>query len=104
MPVEGTEASLFAFADRARQQGRRCSSLVGPADEIGELWRHLQHAWGPARDLRMRQPVMVIDGPPAVAPDPLVSAVSEDEIDIVQRFDLGGIPLNPLQTDTSSIH
>jgi predicted GNAT family acetyltransferase len=83
IPVEAHDAALFAFADRARAQGRRCSSIVGPADEVGELWRHLQHAWGPARDLRMRQPVMVIDGPALVAPDPLVRPVREDEVDIL---------------------
>lgn len=83
VPVEGVTESLFAFADRARRQGRRCSSIVGPADEVGELWRHLQHAWGPARDLRMRQPVMVMDVDPSLAGDPEVRPVREDEIDLL---------------------
>lgn len=80
VPVAGTTESLFAFADRARRIGRRCSSIVGPADEVGELWRHLQHAWGPARDVRMRQPVLVRDTDPEVAVDPDVRVVREDEI------------------------
>ena len=41
VPVEATEAALFAFADRSRKFGRRCSSIVGPADEVAELWRLL---------------------------------------------------------------
>ena len=31
VPVNGDETALRAFADRARRQGRRCSSIVGPA-------------------------------------------------------------------------
>lgn len=83
VPVEGVPESLFAFADRARRNGRRCSSIVGPAEEVGELWRHLQHAWGPARDLRMRQPVMVMDHDSGVAVDTRVRRVREDEIDVL---------------------
>jgi predicted GNAT family acetyltransferase len=79
--VEATDAALFAFADRARRFGRRCSSLVGPADEILELWRLLEPSWGPARDVRSRQPVMVASAAPSIAPDPLVRAVREEEID-----------------------
>ncbi len=36
-----------AFADRARRQGRRCSSIVGPAELIDLLWRLLEPALGP---------------------------------------------------------
>ena len=83
VPVEGVPESLFAFADRARRLGRRCSSIVGPTDEVGELWRHLQHAWGPARDVRMQQPVLLCDQPPAIVADPAVRRVREDEIDLL---------------------
>src|SRR3954452_8778545 len=31
VPVTGDAAAVRAFADRARRQGRRCSSIVGPA-------------------------------------------------------------------------
>jgi predicted GNAT family acetyltransferase len=83
VPVEGVPESLFAFADRARRLGRRCSSIVGPTDEVGELWRHLQHAWGPARDVRMQQPVLLCDRAPLVAGDAGVRRVREDEIDLL---------------------
>src|ERR1700733_8571967 len=72
VPVAATPDAVVAFADRALKQGRRCSSVVGPADEVQALWALLRPRWGPARDVRPVQPVMVINGPPQVAPDPLV--------------------------------
>jgi ribosomal protein S18 acetylase RimI-like enzyme len=68
----GDEESLDVLADLARQQGRRCSSIVGPAEPVLGLWARLQRDWGPPRELRADQPSMVLDGPAAVAPDPLV--------------------------------
>src|SRR6202050_2119100 len=72
VPVAATPEAVVAFADRALKQGRRCSSVVGPADEVQALWALLRPRWGPAREIRPVQPVMVITGPPLVAPDPLV--------------------------------
>src|SRR5579875_1705057 len=43
----------------------------------------LRPHWGPARDIRAAQPLMVIDGPPRVAADPGVRRVRSDEIDIL---------------------
>ena len=64
--------AVRAFADRARRAGRRCSSIVGPADATAQLWRLLEPHWGPAREVRAHQPLMVTDRLPAdVAPDPL---------------------------------
>ncbi len=83
VPVQAGPDAVRAFADRARRQGRRCSSLVGPADAAGLLWSLLEPSWGPAREVRARQPLLVIDGPPAVAPDPLVRPVRPDELDVL---------------------
>ena len=41
VPVQAGQAALGAFAERARKQGRRCSSIAGPADAVGDLWRTL---------------------------------------------------------------
>ena len=49
--------ALAAFADRARRQGRRCSSIVGPAHAVAALWDRLEPYWGPARDVRACQPL-----------------------------------------------
>lgn len=83
VPVAADDAALRAFAERARRQGRRCSSLVGPAELVVPLWDLLEPAWGPARDLRPRQPLMVVDAPPPIDPDPGVRRVRPDEIDLL---------------------
>ncbi len=83
VPVAATPDAVAAFADRALRQGRRCSSVVGPADEVQALWAVLRPRWGPAREVRSVQPVMVITGPPLVPPDPLVRRVRLDELDIL---------------------
>ncbi len=49
---------------------RRCSSLVGRAEMVLPMWHRLQHAWGPARDVRDRQPLMALGAPPAMPDRP----------------------------------
>ena len=83
VPVAGDETAVRAFGDRARRQGRRCSSIVGAAELVEPLWRLLEPAWGPARDVRPRQPLMVTDAEPTETPDPLVRTVRPDEIDLL---------------------
>jgi uncharacterized protein len=81
--VNATPDAINAFADRALRQGRRCSSVVGPAQQIQALWALLRPHWGPAREIRAVQPVMATDGPPLVAPDPRVRRVTIGEADIL---------------------
>jgi predicted GNAT family acetyltransferase len=83
VPVEAGAEAVKAFADRARRQGRRCSSLVGPADEVLPMWELLEPAWGPAREVRGAQPLLATGCEPLVAADPLVRRVRSDEIDLV---------------------
>ena len=83
VPVAATAEAIAGFAARARAQGRRCSSLVGPADMVAELWRLLRPHWGRPREVRRAQPVMAISGPPLVRPDPLVRRVTPDQLDML---------------------
>ena len=83
VPVAATPDAVLAFADRALRLGRRCSSLVGPAAQVQPLWALLRPQWGPAREVRPVQPVMVTAGPPLVPPDPLVRRVRMDELGIL---------------------
>ncbi|HET7312081.1 MAG TPA: GNAT family N-acetyltransferase [Mycobacteriales bacterium] len=83
VPVEGDDGALRAFADRARRQGRRCSSIVGPARLVAPLWQLLEPTWGAARDVRPRQPLMLAEGPCDIEPDPLVRRVRTDEVDVL---------------------
>jgi uncharacterized protein len=71
--------AVGAFAAMARSNGRRCSSIVGPASVVLGLWRSLEDEWSPAREVRAEQPSMTIDGPPAVEPDPLVRYSTQDD-------------------------
>ena len=80
--VPGAEIpAAAAFAERARRAGRRCSTIVGPSPSVAPLWDLLSPYWGPARDHRPRQPLMAIDGPPAVPPEPRVRPVRPAELE-----------------------
>lgn len=84
VPICATPEAVRAFADRARRAGRRCSSIVGPAEPTAQLWRLLEPSWGPARDVRAHQPLMVTDRPsPDVEPDPYVRRIRKDEMDVI---------------------
>jgi len=80
VPVEAVPAAVIAFAQRARSQGRRCSSIAGPAAPVAGLWEQLAPFWGRPREVRARQPLLAIAGDPLVPPDPLVREVRQDEV------------------------
>lgn len=84
VPVCATPDAIRAFADRARRTGRRCSSIVGPAEPTAALWRLLEPSWGPARDVRANQPLMVTEKvPDDIEPDPYVRRIRKDEMDLI---------------------
>jgi uncharacterized protein len=80
--VPGAErAAAAAFAERARRAGRRCSTIVGPAASVAPLWDLLAPYWGPPRDHRPSQPLMAIDRPPSVPPEPRVRPVRPADLE-----------------------
>ncbi|WP_329270218.1 GNAT family N-acetyltransferase [Streptomyces sp. NBC_01451] len=86
VPICATPRAVRAFADRARRAGRRCSSIVGPAEATTQLWRLLEPSWGPAREVRRHQPLMVTDrlpDPALITPDPYVRRVLKDEMETI---------------------
>ncbi|MEU8888951.1 GNAT family N-acetyltransferase [Streptomyces sp. NPDC048442] len=84
VPICATQEAVRAFAERARRTGRRCSSIVGPAEATAPLWRLLEPSWGPARDVRAHQPLMVTETlPPDITPDPLVRRIRKDEMEAI---------------------
>lgn len=83
VPVNAGADAVHAFADRARRQGRRCSSIVGPADAVAPLWERLEPHWGAARAIRRAQPVMAVATPSPVPADPLVRRVRPEEFEIL---------------------
>nr|WP_232425303.1 GNAT family N-acetyltransferase [Pseudofrankia inefficax] len=107
-PVGAGSTSVKLFAERARRAGRRCSSIVGEARSVAELWRHLEPAWGPAREVRGEQPLLVIDGPPLIRPDTAVRLVRPDELDILMPASIAmfteEIGVSPILADGGALY
>ena len=83
IPLRGAPTDMHAFADKAMGAARRCSSLVGRAELVLPMWRRLEHAWGPARDVREHQPLMAMAARPSGPIDAGVRRVRIDELDAV---------------------
>lgn len=81
--LERTDAALEAFVNRAQAQGRQCSSIVGRADAVGQLWAGIRGSWELPRMVRQSQPFLTIDREPDLAGDPTVRRVREDEFEII---------------------
>jgi predicted GNAT family acetyltransferase len=83
IPVGATADALRAFAMQAIVQGRQCSAILGPNDDVHQLWELLSADWGPARDIRARQPFLTLRSAPLVPPEPRVRRVRPEELDIL---------------------
>jgi predicted GNAT family acetyltransferase len=81
VPVGATPPATAAFADLLGAEPRICSSIIGRSEAVLDLWARLGGNWGPARDVRPHQPLLVTDRDPAVRPDPGVRLVRSGEID-----------------------
>jgi predicted GNAT family acetyltransferase len=99
IPLRGEAGDLYAFADKAVSAARRCSSLVGRAELVLPMWRRLEHTWGPARDVRDRQPLMALATAPQCPIDPTVRPVRMEELDayLVAAVDMfiGEVGIDP---------
>jgi predicted GNAT family acetyltransferase len=81
VPVCATPPAVAAFADLLGAESRICSSIIGRSDAVLDLWGRLGGHWGPARDVRPSQPLLVADSDPPIAPDPQVRLVRSNEAD-----------------------
>lgn len=81
VPTELDEGTARVLADYLAAIRRRSASIVGRKPDVALLWHALGNAWGPARDSRASQPLMVLEGQPRVPPDPLVRRTSQDEFE-----------------------
>lgn len=99
IPLRGHLNDLHAFAEKAMSTARRCSSLVGRAELVLPMWRRLEQAWGPARDVREQQPLLALSTPPSCLTDPAVRQVRADELDayLVASIDMfiGEVGVDP---------
>ncbi|HET7327325.1 MAG TPA: GNAT family N-acetyltransferase [Nocardioidaceae bacterium] len=82
-PAGHDNAALEAFVTRAVAKGRQCSSIVGRADAVHQLWEGVQPYWGRPRLVRPAQPFLTLDHAPRAAADPLVRRVRDDEFEII---------------------
>ncbi|WBB56980.1 DUF4081 domain-containing GNAT family N-acetyltransferase [Verrucosispora sp. WMMD573] len=80
-PVLAGPQAIAAFADLLAGEERLCSSIVGRADAVLQLWERLSDTWGPARDVRPNQPLLVTDALPSIPVDPQVRRVHSGELD-----------------------
>lgn len=71
IPVGASPETNAAVAARISRVGRYTTSIIGPSDAVLDLSRRLP-AWGEPQWVRAHQPLMAINGPAAMAPDPQV--------------------------------
>ncbi len=83
VPVCATGSAVAAYADLLGAAPRACSSIIGRSDAVLSLWERLGGHWGPARDVRPHQPLLVTKAEPEVVPDPHVRLVRSDEVDLL---------------------
>ncbi len=83
VPIAVDAATAAQFAQHLSGRRRRASCIVGPQEEVSLLWEGLAPGWGPARDMRPEQPVLVARAPSDVAPDPRVRPVRSQELEEV---------------------
>jgi predicted GNAT family acetyltransferase len=83
IPVRASPTAVAAFADLVCAEPRICSSIVGEASAVLELWERLRPMWGPARDIRPCQPLLAVDAIPGRYADPAVRLVRPDELDLL---------------------
>jgi uncharacterized protein len=74
-------AAIEAFAEVVSSQPRGCSSIVGEASAVLGMWSLLADRWGPARDVRPCQPLMVTWSSAGIPPDPGVRLVRPHEVE-----------------------
>lgn len=86
VPVETTPQSRVALADKARRWSRRAASLLGPDDQVLDLWHRLEPSWGEPRAIRATQPHLATTVAPSrlgVPLDERVRRARPDEVDLV---------------------
>ncbi|WP_077489265.1 DUF4081 domain-containing GNAT family N-acetyltransferase [Sinomonas mesophila] len=77
VPIEVPAEHAPLYAASIRSSRRRFASIFGPAKATLAIFAELH---GPAaRDVRPDQPLLVLDGPPAVPADPLVRVTTLDD-------------------------
>ncbi|MFW6598295.1 GNAT family N-acetyltransferase [Propionibacteriaceae bacterium Y2011] len=110
VPIGAADAEVMgAFAELAGPV-RRASSISGDAHVALALWHELCRRWGGSwqavREVRERQPLMVIDRDPDVEPDPRVQVITPRDLgsyfDAAVRMYTEEVGVSPLQPSPSA--
>ena len=83
VPVRASPAAVSAFAGMLASEPRMCSSIVGTAEAVLDLWERLEPAWGAAREVRPSQPLLITDTLGPARADTEVRLVRPEEIDML---------------------
>jgi predicted GNAT family acetyltransferase len=83
IPINTTDISRQEFASRLIQQGRRCSAITGPANEVLPLWEILEKSWGKAREIRPNQPLFAISERSQIPIDEKVRYSTTSDLDLL---------------------
>ncbi|HEV2089292.1 MAG TPA: GNAT family N-acetyltransferase [Cryptosporangiaceae bacterium] len=81
IPLSVDPEAVSAFGSMAREQGRVCSSIVGPAAAVLPLWADLAPMWGRPREMRTCQPLLATAAVPRVPADPAVRRATLADFD-----------------------
>jgi predicted GNAT family acetyltransferase len=83
IPVHAGPSAVAAYADLLSGEPRTCSSIVGEAGAVLELWQRLRPGWGDARDIRGCQPLLAANAVPDLPVDTGVRLVRPSELDLL---------------------
>lgn len=85
VPVEASSRALGALAAKVARRRTWASSVFGPADQVMDLWGHLERTWGRPREVRPNQHVMTITDAVVLGavPDPAVRPARPEELELV---------------------
>lgn len=86
VPVATNAASRARLVEHLRRHRSRTASLLGPREQVNDLWERLEPAWGRPRAIRISQPLMTTTTPPSRLGIPLDARVRPAlpaEVDLV---------------------
>lgn len=83
VPINTSSVARQEFARVLARQGRRCSSIVGQAEEVLDLWSLLEPRWGSAREVRRSQPMLAMRSNSTVPIDRDVRFSAKNDLDIL---------------------
>ena len=82
VPIEATLDDARTFGERALTR-RGVSTIVGLHEPVEAIWHTVASHWGRPRELRWRQPHLVIDHAPLVAGHPEVRATTSADLELL---------------------